>query len=174
MRILFFVFKETYFDFSPAADKPLPASPVSPQSSISTPGTPSSPPGPKVAQVSSVTSFHNARTHHRHIMKLDRCRSAENMTQLTTTPTSRLAALNSAGDKRIRGGNSNDLNSTNLMPSQSMEILREEETTPNGSPYGGNVTFRKVRTPVRKNSDEENNSTPNSSRRGSAIADKIR
>ena len=111
-------------------------------------------------------------------MKLDRCRSAENMTQLTTTPTSRLAALNSAGDSglrgQIRGGNSHELNSTNLMPSQSMEILREEETTPNGSPYGGNVTFRKVRTPVRKNSDEENNSTPNSSRRGSAIADKIR
>ena len=91
------------------------------------------------------------------------------MTQLAATPmTQRLINAAASQNTPIRNYE------FNLMPSQSMEILREEEPQNRASPFEQNVTLRKARTPVRTNSQEDNNSTPNSSRRGSSIADKIR
>ncbi|CBY39036.1 unnamed protein product, partial [Oikopleura dioica] len=92
------------------------------------------------------------------------------MTQLAgSNPSQRL--VNAAAAAPIRRDCSYD-SSNQLNPSQSMEVLREEE--PQNNAFGQNITQRKARTPVRTNSEEDNNSTPNSSRRGSSIADKIR
>lgn len=148
---------------SPAADKPLPASPTSPTTTSPTSA-------PLYASQSQLASFQAARSSQRQLMKLDRCRSAENMTQLAgSNPSQRL--VNAAAAAPIRRDCSYD-SSNQLNPSQSMEVLREEE--PQNNAFGQNITQRKARTPVRTNSEEDNNSTPNSSRRGSSIADKIR
>jgi len=132
---------------SPAADKPLPASPTSPTSPIS----------PIYSSQSQLASPFRS-SNQRQLMKLDRCRSAENMTQLQKTRSLVNAAPNL---KRVNGEN-NPMN-----PSLSSEVLKEETE----DEFGRNVTHRKN---SRTNSEEENNSTPNSSRRGSSIADKIR
>ena len=140
-------FKISTIFFSPAADKPLPASPTSPTSPIS----------PIYSSQSQLASPFRS-SNQRQLMKLDRCRSAENMTQLQKTRSLVNAAPNL---KRVNGEN-NPMN-----PILSSEVLKEETE----DEFGRNVTRRKN---SRTNSEEENNSTPNSSRRGSSIADKIR
>ena len=138
-------FEISIFLFSPAADKPLPASPTSP----------TSPPPIYSSQSQLASPFRSGNQ--RQLMKLDRCRSAENMTQLQKTR----SLVNAAPNLKRENDENNLMNPI----FKSSEVLKDEDE------FGRNVTQRKN---SRTNSEEENNSTPNSSRRGSSIADKIR